>query len=269
MFNYNQCMNRRKRKGRLLKYPFFIFILAIIIFSILFIFKNIVIRKLGININEAGCIDEQSVEKIINIFGKSFFTSFEKEKENLEKRFICIKSINFKKNFPDKITVSIDIRKPAIIFYTSEASSVAQSIDMVINPATDSAKILPNFSNQFISDDEGIVYTTDDTGEIYKVNLLNRKLKVGDKIDSEQVKAMLQILASINSMGINAWENYLDAEDFYVKGDAKIIVFNLRSKLNTQIASLQLILQKAKIESEKIEFIDLRFDKPVVRYGKR
>lgn len=253
------------------KYISFILLLLTIIFSLIYLFKSITFKKLVINIDNADCIDKKQVENIVRISNKNFLTySFETEKQTLEKKIVCIKAINFKKSFPDKLAVNIYARKPSVIFFTAmESSSSARNIDEIINPATDSAKILPEFLNNFVSDDEGVIFSKAAKDGIYKVNLLNQQLKIGDKIDIEIIKGILQIFINLNSLGINAWQNYLDSKDFYIKGDSKIIILNLNNKLNTQIASLQLILQKAKIENENIEFIDLRFDKPVVRYGKK
>lgn len=42
--------------------------------------------------------------------------------------------------------------------------------------------------------------------------------------------------------------------------------FNLEKEVHLQFASLQFILWRAKIEGKNLKTIDLRFDKPVVRY---
>jgi len=44
------------------------------------------------------------------------------------------------------------------------------------------------------------------------------------------------------------------------------IYFNLEEDMAFQLASLQLILNQDKIEKDKVEYIDLRFDKPVISY---
>ncbi|MBI4038755.1 hypothetical protein HY384_02235 [Candidatus Daviesbacteria bacterium] len=44
------------------------------------------------------------------------------------------------------------------------------------------------------------------------------------------------------------------------------IIFRLSNSLDVQLASLQLILGKAKIDGSRLEFIDLRFDKPVLKF---
>ena len=43
----------------------------------------------------------------------------------------------------------------------------------------------------------------------------------------------------------------------------------LKQALQKQVVSLQLILQKAKIDGREIDTVNLYFDKPVVTYGKR
>jgi hypothetical protein len=46
------------------------------------------------------------------------------------------------------------------------------------------------------------------------------------------------------------------------------VILNLKGEYLKQLASLQLILQKNKIDSKRIESVDLRFAKPVVIYSK-
>jgi len=46
--------------------------------------------------------------------------------------------------------------------------------------------------------------------------------------------------------------------------DGLLVYFSSQSEINKQLDSLQLILQRAKIEGRLITTIDLRFDKPVV-----
>jgi len=45
------------------------------------------------------------------------------------------------------------------------------------------------------------------------------------------------------------------------------IALNLESDIKRQLASLQLILSKSKIEQREVSSIDLRFAKPVVVYS--
>ena len=59
-------------------------------------------------------------------------------------------------------------------------------------------------------------------------------------------------------------DNYLIV---FPQVDNPKVFFRLDNEIDLQLASLQLILEKAKIDERILEFIDLRFDKPIVRFA--
>ena len=74
---------------------------------------------------------------------------------------------------------------------------------------------------------------------------------------------------AVKKMGISVNESFLNDSFFIIKDETSVIkvIFRLKNEVDIQLASLQLILDKAKIDEKELEFIDLRFDKPVVRYA--
>lgn len=52
----------------------------------------------------------------------------------------------------------------------------------------------------------------------------------------------------------------------FLKTGPKVLI-SLDKNIKEQVESLQLILERAKIEGKQIQLIDLRFDKPVINYG--
>lgn len=50
-------------------------------------------------------------------------------------------------------------------------------------------------------------------------------------------------------------------------GDKTIIFFSLKRDLTSQVASLQFVLSRNKIEGRKPSIIDLRFEKPVLKFS--
>ena len=50
-------------------------------------------------------------------------------------------------------------------------------------------------------------------------------------------------------------------------GDKTIIFFSLNKDLTSQVASLQFVLSRNKIEGRKPSIIDLRFEKPILKFS--
>lgn len=58
---------------------------------------------------------------------------------------------------------------------------------------------------------------------------------------------------------------FISSQDLEVKYQSGLLVlFSTAKEIKNQLDSLQLILERTKIEGERLERVDLRFDKPVV-----
>src|SRR3989344_5333315 len=119
----------------------------------------------------------------------------------------------------------------------------------------------------FIVDEEGVVFAKDDIGGIPNIYLYDPGVALGKRLNGIYSN-LLVILGKVKTFGINVREGWITDSSFVIKeGDGTPrIIFALEDEIDIQIASLQLILDKAKIDSSKLEFIDLRFDKPIIRF---
>ena len=67
-----------------------------------FIFKFGIfsIKKIEVEANNISCTNELQIKQATNTLGQNFFlTNKNKTEENLKEKFVCIKSIDFIKNF--------------------------------------------------------------------------------------------------------------------------------------------------------------------------
>ena len=243
-------------------------ILVLIVFFIsLFLYKNIFkIKTVDIQSEKVDCADNLQIKNSTNFLGQNIFLTNKNSVElDFKKKFICIKEINLSKKIPGKIILKILGREAKATVY--EASPSAQ--------ATPSG---------FLVDDEGVIFSKDSNSELNpKIFIENSNLSLGKNLPV--IKQVLLALDKIGKFGLDNKISQILNNSLIIFSSPKI-VFQLDDKIDSQIASLQLILEKAKInrrtiptdvgmDSEIFEFIDLRFDKPVIKiapknsYGQR
>ncbi len=90
-----------------------------------------------------------------------------------------------------------------------------------------------------------------------------------DKSEGSFLNNALKILDKIKTFGVTTKKSWVSGEFFIINPDIMDpkIIFRLDSQIDIQLASLQLILTEAKIDLKELTFIDLRFDKPIVRFA--
>ena len=233
--------------------------LAVLLLLLFIIFKSnfFVIKQLDVTSEKANCIDINNLKEKSNLAGQNFFLVDEKKvEEALKRNFICIKNINFSKSLPDKIKLNIVGRVAVANFYLMKNWEASASA-LIENTATPSAE---QIGDAYFLDDEGVIFSKGDSLVLPKIYFFE------DKPTDDYLKKTLKILSTLRNLSINNSQNYIFNNFFITTGQSKI-VFNLSQDIDVQIASLQLIVQNAKIDSSKLEFIDLRFDKPVVKYA--
>ncbi len=221
------------------------------------------IKKIEVKNDKANCITEDSLINKSTVSGKNFFWIDEKKiTDILKASFICIKNIYFSKNLPDKIKLNIIGRSPvAVINSVKDFEATASSL--IEDTATPSAMLL---SAAYLVDDEGIVFSKGNLANLPHISMIGQDLTVGVNFANDYLKKTLKILSELKRLSFDRSQTYIFNNFFITIGSPKV-VFDLNEDIDIQIASLQLIVQKAKIDSAVLEFIDLRFDKPIVKFA--
>ncbi len=265
--------NRRDRKfGKVLGLGLLPIFLLIFLSAFLILHSNIfTIRSIDVTSEKIGCVDNQNIKESAQILGQNIiFTNFSKL-EDLKKKFFCIKSVTISKSFPNKVNLSVFGREPAAILVSLKYDESTKSGELIKGFIEASASADIHFSadhsnENLVVDDEGIVYSTNvDQINVPKVYRTQVNLSLGQKIKEGLISNTLKILKMAKIFGINVNESKITMEDLLLINATPRIIVKLDDNIDSQIASLQLILQKAKMDEENLEFIDLRFDKPVVR----
>lgn len=255
-------MQRRKKRIVILGIAFFIF--AVLFLSLklnIFTIKSFSYEPLFLS-----CADSDKIKSSTNLIGQNIFlVNFKKEERNLKSNFLCIKNISFSKSFPDKVKLTFQERQPvANLVEVMNATSSAVLKKFVEASSSAKFNFPSNEDKNLLVDSEGVVYvrsTSNTKVPLLFVNDLN--LSLGQKVDQEILNSLI-ILERIKAFGLNITEASIFEGALMINTTPKII-FALGSDISEQTASLQLILEKAKINLSQLEFIDMRFDKPIVK----
>lgn len=248
----------------------------------LFIRSNIfTIRSVDVYLEKVGCVSSEQIRGTSNALKKNFFFINSSEiEEALKKQFTCIKSVITARYFPNKIKLDVFGREPAailVVLKNEEASESAVLEEFSKLESTMSAEASASASSpfsvrgpseSFLIDNEGVLYSKN-IEQVFapKVYVSGLNLTLGKKIEWNLIKNILKILEKLKIFGLNLTESKIYSENILLINAVPKIVLGLEDKIDTQIASLQLIMNEAKINEENLEFIDLRFDKPIVRFA--
>ncbi len=266
---------RRRRKAKKRSFGVFkkIFPAGIIllVFAVLFflIFRSglFSIKVVDIEGSGLGCVDENQLKDSSGLLGQNFFILDQKKlKKALKDKFICVKDINLSRSLPGKVQIKFFGRQPAAVLAMLKNQPSSAS-SLIANVATPSAE---SISGNLVVDSEGIIFSNEEEGlNVPKVFVSNFSLSLGQKIESGLIVNVLKILDRTKTFSLVVKESWISGDFFIINSETPgpKIIFRLDEKVDIQLGSLQLILDKAKIDSSKPEFIDLRFDKPVVIFA--
>ncbi|MDO8573310.1 MAG: FtsQ-type POTRA domain-containing protein [Candidatus Daviesbacteria bacterium] len=208
------------------------------------------IKKIDIQAKDISCANEDQLKVSSGLMGQNFFLIESKKiEENLKSQFICMKSAAVAKYFPNKIYLQVSNRKALAVF-----------------AATPSAELVKEF---FLIDNEGVVFGKgEENSDFLKIYIFNQNLSVGQKLTGI-ISDIPKVLDKIKTLNIQINTARINQDIFTITSNPPVleILFRLNNNVDVQLASLQLILNKAKMDLNELEFIDLRFDKPVVRFA--
>lgn len=236
--------------------------------------KSVEVRKTNIS-----CATEQEIKDNLAIEGLNiFFIDTPILERKITTKFLCVNTVKLTKHFPGKIVIEVDGRAPvfiATVFKTRESSGSASLISLleqIASPsaeASGSAKVSMEEGKSFLINSDGGIFAGDTNMDYPKVSFVDFDFIVGQRIDLNLVKQILTIFDKLKVLNVKFDDvRVYPTSDVVINSD-HLIVLNIKEDVQKQLASLQLILEKAKIDNEELILVDLRFDKPIIRYGKK
>lgn len=240
-----------------------VFLLGVLVFvldrSTLFTIKEIdTITK------NSPCVNENQLKNSSGLLGqKFFFVNLENTAKNLKNKFICLKNINLFYLFPNKIKMEAIGRQPvAILNLLKPEATVSSHLESLATPSAEES------SDAYLIDNEGVIFSKE-------INTLAVPHIFVDDTENHNIGNSLKILEKSKTFGLDV-KTATILDNFFIIFSYPKVIFRLDDKIEAQIASLQLILAEAKInrrtiptevgrDLKELEFIDLRFDKPIIR----
>ncbi len=256
----------------------------VIIFLLLTLTLSLVIWQLGIlniqeihiTIKDDSCIVPDGTKNQIKVMGQNIL--FVDKKDillNLQRVIPCIKDITISPEFPGKLRISIIPRVPMAVVQsfrpvispdikTLEASQSSSSALIDTSPPQPSGKV-------FLADNDGFLF-----GSYVKEDIIpnlfieEQDLKINMQLNTRNFNIIGQAFKLLNSSlvlnDINLTNTKLAGQSLIIFAQYKVIL-SLQKDIPLQLASLQLITEKAKIDGRLLEVVDTRFNKPVVVYA--
>ncbi len=260
----------------------------ILIFLIKFINESLKVKNIKINVDKLTCVENDEItQRIKSQIKNTFFINSTQLEKDIKKKYYCVVLVNIKRSGLNKLEVEIKQRVPIAKVIKTESQNLDSLIAVAEATASSEAANLkyPDFSVTEAS--AGTSFAMDSQGMLFAKNIDDQNLQIiydatdeltlGKVILEGKALEIIKLIERIKQIP-------MDINTVKVEGDKLLIdtkpklVFGLDRNLNTQFASLQLILLKAKMnsgeisatspKSKQIEIINLRFDKPVVRYSK-
>lgn len=122
-----------------------------------------------------------------------------------------------------------------------------------------------DFANYYYFDESGILFQKGEKNGAKPLLRLYEAFPINLGIHYEQFSKLAKLFDLLSKYELRLSDFFLQNNtllDAYM-GEGSVITFSLDKDLEKQVASLQLILSRSKIEGKEIKSLDLRFAKPV------
>lgn len=210
------------------------------------------------------CVTEDQIKDAAGVWGKSFFTIDKNDlSPKILDKFIVLESIEVKKDWPDKLTLIAECRKPLVqIVRTNLSGSELQEASSAA-----SVTIPDNVGTVLLSDSRGTIFKTQPSLDLsLPVFFIAEELGVGSKLDSIAQKAAIDAVATSQREGFFSQSVVFLDDLIQVNFSNGTILKISKASSPSQLSDLDLILKKIKLDGKQVGLIDLRFDKPIIVY---
>ena len=258
-----------KRKGLIPAIVVLLFILgAVVVYkSSLFTIKTIKVTG-----EQASCFSADGLK----LQGKNLI---QLDTKQLEQKIIkdnpCVRQVSISKNFPKTVEIKLTARKEIVKLAQFERTQPLDLSSLDATPSSTAALLNWNFpqdpGNYFLIDAEGMIFKQINQSVANLLFIDQPDLKVGTRLSADLFQKIDLIFSTLKEKGIMVDTGKLESPDLLLNTNPKI-AFRVdtpdidQEEVKRRLASLQLILQKAKMDEREMSTIDLRFDKPVVTY---
>jgi len=237
-----------KKVSALLKNFFFLSLVILLIFGFYFVLTGDFFKVKFISCQKEGFPCKDEIQFFEEFKGRNiFFNHIDQIVSKIKDKILTISEVKIRKKLPDKLFIEIIPRKSYVSL-------------------TKDNKVF------YLVDDIGFVYQKDfvkpnDQVLIY-FDKFSEEIFLGKRIENQEFLQTLRLIADLKNSFISFKHIVLsDLETITIFLEEPIIAsFSAKKSTSSQVDSLQFILKQSKIEGKLPAYIDLRFDKPVLKY---
>lgn len=229
---------------KVLKIVIFCFIVGFFVFLINFFYEYTKIKELKI-IN----VEKEEIIGLENLKNKSLvFLNLEETKKILLNKNPFIKEIDLEKKIPNILIIKVIFDQPIAVLSSDNGYFYLSSEGKILEKIKDLKKAyFPKIN--------------------FYQKLFFNSYSLGDKIEFKEILFGLQILKMLTDLKIKV--NSLDINSVNVllfNLENKKVYFSSEKEIGAQFYQFEKIYRQFKIEGRNYQEIDLRFDKPIVRF---
>lgn len=246
-------------------------ICLVILLVVIFKSPLLQIRKISVDLHGVNCVTEQQLRTDNRLMQNILMFEQEKVRQQWLQQYSCIGQVFFHRRFFNQLIVDVHPRipfvqvtgylpKPLPTLSNSEASaSTGTALFDWSFPVATSGGIL-------VADQHGVIIAGGQQSNLPLLYYPESELIVGQRLDPKLFSTIALVIEKMNSFASPVSQVRFDGKSLLLQSSQKVVL-SFPDEINRQLASLQLILSKAKIDGKAMDKIDLRFDKPVVIYS--
>lgn len=247
------------------------FLAGLIILSIILVISFLrsdffTIKKIDVKSERVACANDNELKDSSGLLGQNFFLiNAQKSAKKLTEKFICIKNVTLLRMPPNNIKLEVFGREAVAILSALKEREASESahIEEIATPSAQEE------ADSFLVDSDGVIFSKDFLeSNIPRIYFYDQNISLGNKL-GKLLRESLKILNKIRTFGLDIKNTRVLNDLFLIYPQMSLpkIIFRMDDKIDIQLASLQLILEQSKIDNKELEFIDLRFDKPIVKFA--
>lgn len=226
-----------------LKLFFSFLLICFFFFIILYLLNNLFsIKKIEIVSDKKDFIGIQELKK-----SNLIFISEKEIKELIFKKNPSADKVGIEKKYPATLVLKINIEKPVVNLVTSQGYFYLSSQGEILSKSKTSDNKIPIIN--------------------YYQKLNFQSYQSGDFLTFKDIKSTLYLIKEVSDLNINIDNVDINGVNMILFNlDDKKIIFSSEKDTKLQVYQLQQIVRQFKVEGRQFKEIDLRYDKPVVRY---
>lgn len=199
------------------------------------------IRYVECKAGEKICTPETE-KSFLTLIGQNIWTiNIDKEQERIKNSSFVFNEVEISKVWPNKLKLDIFLRKPV-------------------------GRVSFDKKDYFVFSDDGMIISRqEEFDRVLPLVIVYEKFPLNLGVQANELAGAAGLFTALTVYGING-SGYNLHEDGYLSirlPDQSEVIFSLEKDMEKQVASLQLILSRSKIEGKPFSKLDLRFDKPV------